>query len=51
VELQQGCVLPISLFSQGCGEGTFAMELLLSNDTSALDKIPSVEGKEFKREK
>lgn len=34
----------------GCGEGTFAIELL-SKDTKALDKIPLVEGNEFKMEK
>lgn len=32
----------------GCGERTFAIELLLSNGMKALDKIPSVEGKDFK---
>lgn len=35
----------------GCGEGTFAIELLLSKGTKALEKILVVEGKEFKMEK
>ena len=35
----------------GCGEGTFAIERLLSKGTKALEKILLVEGKEFKMEK
>lgn len=34
-----------------CGEGTFAFELLLPQDTKALDNISSVKVKEFKKEK